>query len=87
MSRELRNKCKNIDKVVKEMINSHKGKGKALVDYAHHHFIDPNDIPVNMKKKDLILRKGFIDSILFVKAPRDKKAHFTRKIVTDELIK
>lgn len=87
MSKTLRTKCKSIDKAVRDMINSHKGKDKALVDYAHQHFLDLNDAPVNIKKKDLILRWGFVDSILFIKASKYAKVSFSRKTVTDELIR
>jgi hypothetical protein len=67
------------------MIDSHKRKG--LVDYAHKHFFDLNDQPVNPKKKDLLLRKGFVDSILFRRPIKYKKEKFRRREIVDEAIR
>jgi hypothetical protein len=66
------------------MIDSHKSAG--LVDYAHRHFINLNDAPVSIRKKDLILRKGFVDSVLFTKPVKYKNIAFNRKPVTDEFV-
>jgi hypothetical protein len=67
------------------MINEHKGKG--LVDYAHKHFIDLNDHPVNPNKRDLLIRNGFVDSILFRRPIKYIKEKFRRREIVDEAIR
>ncbi len=69
------------------MLNSHKGKGKGLVDYAHKHFFDLSEQAVNPKKKDLLLRKGFVDSILFRRPRKYQNEKFRRREIIEEAIR
>ena len=64
MSKRLHTVCKSIDKALRKMFDSHKVKN--LVDYAHKYFFDIAKVEkTNSKRDDLLLRKNFVDSILF----------------------
>ena len=86
MSKRLRRVCAGIDKDTRKLLDSHKKKN--LVDFAKTHLFDIDTAQrSNLKARDFLKKKEFVDTLLFVKPRKYLERKFSRSVVNDECIK